>query len=127
MESIGRFVADQLAAWEVPGCAIAAVRDGEVVLAAGWGRRDVATGLPVTPDTLFAIGSVTKAFTAATVGALVDGGLLEWDRPLRDYLQPRLPGGGAHRGGALRDPMGGLPADQAAHAAEHGPLQRLGR
>jgi CubicO group peptidase (beta-lactamase class C family) len=86
MESIGRFVADQLASWEVPGCAIAAVRDGEVVLATGWGRRDLETGLPVTADTLFAIGSVTKAFTAATVGALVDGGLLEWDRPLRDYL-----------------------------------------
>jgi CubicO group peptidase (beta-lactamase class C family) len=86
MESIERFVIEQLAAWEVPGCAIAAVRDGDVVLAAGWGRRDLETGLPVTSDTLFAIGSVTKAFTAATVGALVDDGLLEWERPLRDYL-----------------------------------------
>jgi CubicO group peptidase (beta-lactamase class C family) len=37
-------------------------------------------------DTLFAIGSATKAFTATTVGALVDEGLLEWDRPLRDYV-----------------------------------------
>jgi CubicO group peptidase (beta-lactamase class C family) len=35
---------------------------------------------------LFAIGSATKAFTAATAGALVDDGLLEWERPLRDYL-----------------------------------------
>ena len=42
--------------------------------------------MPVTSDTLFAIGSATKAFTAATVGALVDDGLLEWERPLRDYL-----------------------------------------
>ena len=86
MESIERFVSEQLAAWEVPGCAIAAVRDGDVVLAAGWGRRDLETGLPATSDTLFAIGSVTKAFTAATVGALVDDGLLEWERPLRDFL-----------------------------------------
>ena len=86
MQSIERFVVDQLAAWEVPGCAIAAVRDGDVVLAAGWGRRDLRTELPVTSDTLFAIGSTTKAFTAATVGALVDDGLLEWERPLRDYL-----------------------------------------
>jgi CubicO group peptidase (beta-lactamase class C family) len=84
-ESIKRFVTEQLAAWEVPGCAIAAVRNGAVVLAAGWGRRDVAADLPVTADTLFAIGSVTKAFTT-TVGALVDDGLLEWDRPLRDYV-----------------------------------------
>jgi CubicO group peptidase (beta-lactamase class C family) len=86
MENIERFVVEQLAAWEVPGCAIAAVREGDVVLATGWGRRDLGTELPVTADTLFAIGSTTKAFTAATVGALVDDGLLEWDRPLRDYL-----------------------------------------
>ena len=86
MQSIDEFVTGQLAAWEVPGCAVAAVRDGDVVLAAGWGHRDQAAGTPVTKDTLFAIGSVTKAFTVAAVGALVDDGLLEWDRPLQDYL-----------------------------------------
>jgi CubicO group peptidase (beta-lactamase class C family) len=50
------------------------------------GQARCGTGLPVTKDTLFAIGSTTKAFTAATVGALVDEGLPEWDRPLRDYV-----------------------------------------
>ena len=79
MERIEQFAVDQLAAWEVPGCAVAAVRGGDAVLAGGWGRRDVEAELEVTPDTLFAIGSTTKAFTAATVGALVDDGLLEWD------------------------------------------------
>ncbi|HEY1823302.1 MAG TPA: serine hydrolase, partial [Trebonia sp.] len=86
MESIERFVTEQLAAWEVPGCAVAAVRGGQVELTAGWGLRDREAGLPVTADTLFAIGSVTKAFTATAVGALVDEGLLDWDRPLRDYV-----------------------------------------
>jgi CubicO group peptidase (beta-lactamase class C family) len=86
LESIEKFITGQLATWEVPGCAVAAVHDGKAVLAAGWGRRDLESGLPVTSGTLFAIGSTTKAFTAATVGALVDDGLLEWDRPLRDYL-----------------------------------------
>jgi CubicO group peptidase (beta-lactamase class C family) len=86
VESIGKFVIEQLAAWEVPGCAIAAVHGGQVVLASGWGRRDLESELPVTGDTLFAIGSTTKAFTATMVGALVEDGLLEWDRPLRDYL-----------------------------------------
>jgi CubicO group peptidase (beta-lactamase class C family) len=86
VESVERFVTEQLAAWEVPGCAIAAVRGGRVELASGWGLRDREAGLPVTQDTLFAIGSATKAFTATTVGALVDEGLLEWDRPLRDYV-----------------------------------------
>src|ERR1700678_4291018 len=92
MQSIERFVVEQLAAWDVPGCAIAAVRNGDVVLAAGWGQRDLEAELPVTAGTLFAIGSVTKAFTATTVGALVDEGLLEWDRPLQDYVPGvRLP------------------------------------
>ncbi len=86
MESVERFVVEQLAAWEVPGCAVAAVRGGRVELAGGWGLRDREAGLPVTQETLFAIGSTTKAFTATTVGALVDEGLLEWDRPLRDYV-----------------------------------------
>ena len=86
MESIERFIVEQLAAWEVPGCAVAAVREGDVVLTAGWGRRDLEADLPVTSDTLFAMGSTTKAFTAATVGALVDDGLLDWERPLCDYV-----------------------------------------
>jgi CubicO group peptidase (beta-lactamase class C family) len=86
VESVERFVVEQLAAWEVPGCAVAAVRDGRVELAGGWGLRDREAGLPVTEGTLFAIGSLTKAFTATAIGALVDDGLLEWDRPLRDYV-----------------------------------------
>jgi hypothetical protein len=76
VQGIEPFVTEQLASWEVPGCAAAAVRGGDVALSAGWGRRDLESDLPVTPDTLFAIGSTTKAFTATTVGALVDEGLL---------------------------------------------------
>jgi CubicO group peptidase (beta-lactamase class C family) len=86
VESIERFIAEQLTAWEVPGCAVAAVRNGKVELADGWGLRDREAGLPVSKDTLFAIGSTTKAFTATTIGALVDEELLDWDRPLRDYV-----------------------------------------
>jgi CubicO group peptidase (beta-lactamase class C family) len=86
MESIERFIAEQLAAWEVAGCAVAAVRGGKAEIAGGWGLRDREAGLPVTGDTLFAIGSVAKAFTATTIGALVDDGLLEWNEPLRDYV-----------------------------------------
>jgi CubicO group peptidase (beta-lactamase class C family) len=86
VHSLERFITDQLAAWEAPGCAVAAVRGGQVELIGGWGLRDREAGLPVTQDTLFAIGSTTKAFTATTVGALVDEGLLEWERPLRDYV-----------------------------------------
>ncbi len=86
MENIGPFITEQLKIWEVPGCAVAVVRDSEVVLAGGWGRRDVDQDLPVTADTLFAMGSVTKAFTATAVGALADDGLLDWEQALRDYV-----------------------------------------
>lgn len=72
--------------WNVPGVALAIVKDGTVVYAKGYGYRDVNRGLRVTPDTLFAIGSCSKAFTAAALGMLVDEKKLEWDKPLRDYL-----------------------------------------
>ena len=52
LKNIGRFVTEQLAIWEVPGCAVAVVRDGGIVLTAGWGHRDVEQDLPVTADTL---------------------------------------------------------------------------
>jgi CubicO group peptidase (beta-lactamase class C family) len=77
VESVERFVVEHLAAWKVPGCAVAAVRSGRVELADGRRLQDRGAGLPVTQNTLFAIGSVTKAFTATTVGALVDKRPLE--------------------------------------------------
>jgi CubicO group peptidase (beta-lactamase class C family) len=72
--------------FRVPGLAIAVVKDGKVAYARGFGRRDVDKGLPVTPRTLFAIGSCTKAFTTFVMGTLVDEGKLDWDAPLRTYL-----------------------------------------
>jgi CubicO group peptidase (beta-lactamase class C family) len=77
---------DAIKAWEVPGMAIAIVKNGEVVFAQGFGLRDVERKLPVTPRTLFAIGSCTKAFTTFVMGTLVDQGKLEWDTPVRNYI-----------------------------------------
>jgi CubicO group peptidase (beta-lactamase class C family) len=72
--------------WKVPGMAVGIVRDGRVTLAEGFGLRNAADGLPVTPRTLFAIGSATKAFTATAVGILVSDGKLAWDTPVREFL-----------------------------------------
>lgn len=80
------FMAKAMADWKVPGTAVAIVKDGKIVLAKGYGLRDVANGLPVTSKTLFAIGSSSKAFTATSVGILVDEGKLDWDRRVREYL-----------------------------------------
>jgi len=72
--------------FNVPGLAVAVVHDGKVLLARGFGQRDVDAGLPVTEQTLFPIGSSTKSFTASVLASLVDEGRLDWDAPVREYL-----------------------------------------
>lgn len=83
------FLEQAVADFKVPGLAIAVVAGGEVVYARGFGHRDLENGKPMTPDTLFAIGSTTKAMTATVLGMLVDDGKLAWDEPLVKYL-PRF-------------------------------------
>lgn len=70
----------------VPGMAIAIVKDGKVVLQKGYGVRKLGDPTPVDADTLFGIGSNTKAFTAAALATLVDAGRLSWDDPVHDRL-----------------------------------------
>src|SRR5215510_14410117 len=80
------FVDQVMKDWKVPGLAVAVVKDGKMIYAKGFGYRDVKKGLKVTPDTLFAIGSCSKAFTATAMAILVDEGKLDWDKPVRNYL-----------------------------------------
>jgi len=86
LEGFDSWLEAEMAAWHVPGAAIAVVRNGEVIHSQGYGLRDVANKLPVTPETLFAIGSCTKAFTSFDIALLVEEGKLAWDRPIREYL-----------------------------------------
>lgn len=69
-----------------PGAALAVVKDGRVVLLQGYGLADLDTRRPVTPDTRFAIGSTTKAFTATAIGMLADDGRMSFDEPVRTHL-----------------------------------------
>ncbi len=80
------FVTKTMEEWKVPGLGISIIKDGKVIFSKGFGFRDVKKGLKVTPKTLFAIGSCSKAFTAVTMGILVDEGKLDWDKPVREYL-----------------------------------------
>ncbi len=68
------YVARTMREWKVPGVAIAVVRDDSIVFAKGYGVRELGKPEPVTPRTLFAIGSATKAFTATLVAMLVSEG-----------------------------------------------------
>lgn len=80
------FVNQALKDWKVPGTAVGVVQDGKVILLKGYGYRDLEKQLPVTPNTLFAIGSITKSFTVSTLGMEMDEGKVDWDKPVRNYL-----------------------------------------
>ncbi len=72
--------------FDVPGVAVAIVRNGEVIHSKGYGVRKVGEAAPVTSNTLFGIASNTKAMTAAALAILVDEGKLRWDDPVVKYM-----------------------------------------
>jgi CubicO group peptidase (beta-lactamase class C family) len=87
MLGIESYIEDQRERFGVPGMSVAVTRGEDVVLERGFGTRDGSND--VSPDTLFALASTTKAFTATLCAALVDDGLAQWDTPIREYL-PRF-------------------------------------
>lgn len=96
LEQLCQDLDSQRATLHVPGMALAVVQDGKVILARGFGKANLQSGAEVKPDSLFAIGSTTKAFTAALAGMLVAEGKMSWDDPITQYLpQFKLPIRGA--------------------------------
>lgn len=79
-------VARAMAAFEVPGIALAIVHGDQIVIAKGYGVRRLGEPAPVDSQTLFGIASNTKVFTAAALGLLVEEGKIGWDSPVIDYL-----------------------------------------
>lgn len=86
LETIRTFIDTTMSTWHVAGLSVAVVKDDEVIMSEGFGYRNYEQQLPVTSQTIFAIGSSSKAFTAFSVGLLVDEGLIEWDTPVKEYL-----------------------------------------
>jgi CubicO group peptidase (beta-lactamase class C family) len=82
------YMANIMNTFEVPGIALAIVKDNRIVLAKGYGVRKLGEATPVDEHTMFGIGSNTKAFTTAALATLVDDGKLSWDDP----VYQRLPG-----------------------------------
>ena len=81
------YVGHTMKVFEVPGMAIAVVTDGKVVLLKGYGLRELGKPAAVDENTLFGIGSNTKAFTAAALATLVDEGRISWDDPVYERLK----------------------------------------
>lgn len=80
-----------MAAQHVPGLAWGVVKDGRLVLVRGAGVQDIDSRRPVTPDTLFRIASMSKAFTAMAVLKLADAGRLSLEAPAERYV-PEMAG-----------------------------------
>lgn len=68
------------------GLSVAIVKDGQVVLAKGWGSANAETNVPAASSSLYNIASCSKAFTAAAIGLLVEEGKLRWEDKVRDHL-----------------------------------------
>jgi len=86
LAGLDEYVNKAIRDWEVPGIAIAIIKDDKIVLAKGYGVRKLGEPTPVDERTLFAIGSSSKAFTAAAIAMLVDEGKLKWNDPAAKYL-----------------------------------------
>ena len=80
------YIHASLADWDLPGLAVAVVHVDEVIFAEGFGVKELGREDPVDAHTLFQIGSVSKSFGAAAIGALVDDGLVHWDDPVVEHL-----------------------------------------
>ena len=80
------YVREQMRRQHVPGLALAVIRGGRVIEARGYGLASVEHNVPVTPETVFEIGSVSKQMTAAAVMLLVEEGKIGLDDPVGKYL-----------------------------------------
>jgi CubicO group peptidase (beta-lactamase class C family) len=86
LKGLDDYILKSMKDWDIPGLAIAVVKDDKVVLAKGYGVRKLGDTTPVDANTLFAIASNSKAFTAATLAMLVDEGKVGWDDPIIKHI-----------------------------------------
>jgi CubicO group peptidase (beta-lactamase class C family) len=86
LDDLDTYIAGALEQFGIPGAQVAVLQNGQVIFASGYGLRDIASDAPVTPETLFMVGSVTKSMTTLMMATLVDEGVLDWDTPVIDIL-----------------------------------------
>ncbi|MGC3943064.1 MAG: serine hydrolase [Chryseolinea sp.] len=86
LQDVDKELQSVLDTWKAAGFAVAVVEKNKVVYAKGFGYRDYEKKLPVTPNTLFAIGSCSKAFTSGLLGILREQSKIDFDESPRKYL-----------------------------------------
>jgi len=77
-DDLDQYITSGMKAWKIPGLSIAVVKDGKTVLVKGYGVLETGKPKKVDGDTIFAIGSASKAFTSAAIGTLVDAEKIKW-------------------------------------------------
>ncbi|MCD8116625.1 MAG: serine hydrolase [Oscillospiraceae bacterium] len=80
------FLPEEMRFWGVPGFSYGVMRDGQVLAKGGYGYRDIEKKLPADEKTLYGIASCSKSFNSCLIAMLVDDGILDYDRPLREYI-----------------------------------------
>ncbi|MDR7482347.1 MAG: serine hydrolase [Armatimonadota bacterium] len=114
---IDRFIHERMAEAHLPGLSLALVADGRLAHARGYGFRDLERGLPMTPDTLVGIGSLTKSFTCLALMQLQERGVLSAEDPVERFVPLALrPYGAPVRLWHLMSHASGLPALAYAEA-----------
>jgi CubicO group peptidase (beta-lactamase class C family) len=83
---IDEFVKAQMVKKQIPGLSLAVVKDSKVVYARGYGTASLELGVPATPDTVYALGSITKQFTAVAILLLEEDRKLNLDENITNYL-----------------------------------------
>ena len=83
---VDAYVRDRMAALHVPGLSLAVLRDGEIILARGYGHANLELGLPARQNTVFAIYSITKTFTAVATMMLVEEGKVSLEDPISKHV-----------------------------------------
>jgi CubicO group peptidase (beta-lactamase class C family) len=85
-ESVDKLVDDRMYHEQIPGLALAVIRDGKIVKMQTYGFADVDSKIPVTTNTVFRIGSLSKQFVATAIMMLVEEGKISLDDPVSKYL-----------------------------------------
>lgn len=86
IQKLDAYIEQSRQQWEVPGLSVAVVKGGEVILSKGYGVKSLDGARAVDENTIFSIGSTTKAMVAAAMGILVDAGKVSWDDKVIKHL-----------------------------------------
>lgn len=131
-DAIDDYVRDQMRGLHLPGIALAVVRDGDVVTIRTYGSANLELNAPVSEETVFELGSVTKQFTAAAIMVLVEDGKVRLDDRIIKHL-PELPASWrditvrhllTHSSG-IQEYLAVPALPDQAHALEHRQMTRL--